>query len=154
MKKPWTTREEAILRQLCPHFTVMQLTEKLGRNKYSITNKLICLGLTALPDHKTWTSREVKILESMVSDFTYDEIATELARSSASVRAYVQRNIVVKPRRFVWNPTPAQIQRVFELRQMNYSRPRIARTMRCTLANVRKVIKDYSDGAPGDVLSD
>lgn len=90
----------------------------------------------------------------MIDDFSYNDIAQLLARTSASVRAYAQRNMQVKPRRFVWNPTPAQIDRVWQLREMGYSRPRIARTMRCTLANVRKVIKDSSYGATGEGLSD
>jgi len=142
MRQVWTTSEEQWLVGLAPTHTVAQLCEKLERNKASIISKLNALGVSALPVRRDWTSAEHRLMLSMLDDFTYEDIAKELGRSSSSVRQHAAHYCKVKPRKHMWNPTDEQKQRVRDMRAAGTSVPKIARLMRCTVWNVRQVVKD------------
>ncbi len=141
MRQEWTTSEQRWLAELAPSHTVMELAHKLDRSKSSIVCKLNEMSVTAKAQNHTWTQREYRIVKDMLSDFSYEDIAKELGRSSASVRAYVRRNFKPKPRRTVWNPTREQIDRVAQLRAERVRLTVIARTMRCSLENLKWVVR-------------
>ncbi len=141
MAQAWTTSEHRWLVELAPTHTVMELSEKLERSKWSIVNRLTDHGLSAKKQNRTWTMREHRVIVEMMQDFTYEDIAKELGRSSASVRAYVLRNMNPKSRRTVWNPTREQIDRVAQMRLECVKLSVIARTMRCSLENLKWVVR-------------
>ena len=141
MRQAWTTSEQRWLAELAPEMTVAELCEKFGRSKASIWGRLNKLGIIAKQQNKPWTLREVKILKEMVNDFPYTDIAKELGRPVSSVIAYKNRNLDAAPRRRSWNPTRAQIDRIAELRKEKVKLSAIARTMRCSMANLQWVVR-------------
>lgn len=141
MRQAWTTSEQRWLRELAPTHTVAQLAEKLERTKGSIVSMLNQMQIRAKAQNRAWTQHEVKLLEGMLQDFSYEDIALELGRTSASVRGAVKR-LGAKPRYRVWKPTPEQIDKVAHLRQERYSLIKICSIMRCTTANLRKLVKN------------
>lgn len=141
MRQAWTTSEQRWLRELAPTHTVAELAEKLERSKGSIVSMLNQMQITAKAQNRAWTQREVKVVESMLQDFSYEDIARELGRSSASVRGAVKR-LGAKPRYKVWKPTREQIDKVVRLRQERHSLVKICGIMRCTPANLRKLVKN------------
>ncbi len=137
MRQAWTTSEQRWLAELAPEMTVAELCEKFGRSKGSIWGRLNKLGIVAKQQNKPWTLGEVKILKEMVNDFPYADIARELGRPVSSVIAYKNRNLDAAPRRQFWNPTRAQIDRIAELRKQKVKLSVIARTMWCSLENLK-----------------
>lgn len=142
MRQEWTTSEQQLLACMAKTHTVKELCGKLERSKHSVINQLNRMGIAASPDYKSWTSREVKIIEGMLKDFSYEEIARELGRSSASVRGFIRRTMNPGVRRRVWKPTRQQVDRIAALRKERKSIPQISRIMRCTVTNVRSVVKN------------
>lgn len=141
MRQAWTTSEQRWLRELAPTHTVAQLAQKLERSKGSIVSMLNQMQITAKAQNQAWTQREVKVVESMLQDFSYEDIARELGRTSASVRSFARMK-GIKPRYRVWKPTREQIDKVAHLRQERYSLIKICSIMRCTTANLRKLVKN------------
>lgn len=141
MRQVWTTSERRWLVELAPTHTVVELAEKLERDKRSIISMLTRLEISAKPQNKVWTQREHRVVEGMLQDFSYEDIAKELGRSSASVRSYIRSNFKVKPRRIVWKPTREQIDRIAQMRADRVKLTVIARTMRCTEENLKHVVK-------------
>lgn len=141
MRQAWTTSEQRWLAELAPTHTVMELSEKFERSKGSIVSSLNRMGKSAKNVKHPWTQREHRVIVEMMQDFTYEDIAKELGRSSASVRAYVLRNMNPKPRRTVWNPTRDQIDRVAQMRFECVKLSVIAGTMRCSLENLKWVVR-------------
>lgn len=158
MRQEWTTSELRWLTELAPTHTVKELCQKLERSKGSIVGRLNECGISAKAQNHSWTLRERRVIEQMMQDFTYEDIAKELGRSSASVRAYVLRNMKPKPRRTVWKPTREQIDRVAQMRIECIKLTVIARTMHCSVANLKWVVRrekikrgiGYVDALSGD----
>ncbi len=141
MRQAWTSSEIRWLTELAPEMTVAELCEKLERSKASIWGKLNQLGIIAKQQNKGWTVREVRVLQEMMHDFSYEDIAKELGRSSESVRGYAYRELNPPLRRKAWNPTREQIDRVAQLRADKVKLSLIARTMRCSLENIKWVVR-------------
>lgn len=137
----WTTVEECHLRELSRICTVVELCDKLGRTKASITNRLSQLGLTAVVVNRAWTVKEVGLLRSMIQDFTYADIARELGRTEASVRGYANRTAMLDtPRKATQEYVRSQVERVRMLHRRGLSQARIAQLTGLSRTPVKKIL--------------
>lgn len=141
----WTTVEERLLRELSRTCTVVELCDKLGRTKASVTNRLDKLGISAVVVSKSWTVKDVALLRSMIQDFTYADIAKELGRTEASVRGYANRTgMLDTPRKTTQEYVRSQVERVHMLHRRGLSRTRIAQLTGMSRTPVKKILTSPS----------
>lgn len=141
----WTTVEERLLRELSRTCTVVELCDKLGRTKASVTNRLDKLGISAVVVSKLWTVKEVALLRSMIQDFTYADIAKELGRTEPSVRGYANRmGMLDAPRKTTQEYVRSQVERVRMLHRRGLSQTRIAQLTGLSRTPIKKILTDSS----------